>query len=93
MENYKKKMVYNPDVIAAQIGLHVQMARRAAGMTQKELAEKTGYSQTTIINTELGRRTSFNIGLLSDVAAACGVDWRAFFRFSENEEKMWRVEQ
>src|SRR5688500_14623599 len=54
------------------IGRRIAAARQAAGLTQRELAERIGWPRFSLINLELGRRGT-TIEKLDAVAAALGV--------------------
>ena len=55
-----------------EIGRRIAAARQAAGLTQRELAERMGWPRFSLINLELGRRGT-TIEKLDAVAAALGV--------------------
>lgn len=58
------------------IGKRIRARRTELGWTQRELAQRAGYDQTTVSNLEL----AYNIAepfRVKDVAAALGVDVRA----------------
>lgn len=38
------------------LGARIQMVREAIGMSQQELAKRTGYSRPSIVNMEAGRQ-------------------------------------
>jgi transcriptional regulator with XRE-family HTH domain len=54
------------------IGRRIAAARQAAGLTQRELAQRMGWPRFSLINLELGRRGT-TIEKLDAVAAALGV--------------------
>jgi len=54
------------------IGRRIAAARQAAGLTQRELAERMGWPRFSLINLELGRRST-TVEKLDAVAAALGV--------------------
>jgi transcriptional regulator with XRE-family HTH domain len=55
-----------------EIGRRIAAARQAAGLTQRELAERMGWPRFSLINLELGRRGT-TIDRLDAVAVALGV--------------------
>ncbi|MBF0140978.1 MAG: helix-turn-helix transcriptional regulator, partial [Magnetococcales bacterium] len=50
----------------------IRLARKHAGLTQKELADKTGISQTAVHKLECGRSASSRRSV--SIALTCGVD-------------------
>lgn len=54
-----------------KVGGRIRHARRAAGLTQEQLAEKTGVTQTTISAIERGVRTP-SLALFVDIVNAVG---------------------
>ena len=61
------------------VGENVKMARIAKGMTQEELAEKSGFSQRYISGLESGRRNP-TIVTIYEIAQALGVSHEALVR-------------
>jgi len=59
-------------LLANSLGERVQLARKARGMSARELAEAIGGnpSQSTIENIELGRKASIDVVQLLNIAAA-----------------------
>jgi transcriptional regulator with XRE-family HTH domain len=55
-----------------EIGRRIAAARQAAGLTQRELAERMGWPRFSLINLELGRRGT-TIEKLDAVAVTLGV--------------------
>ena len=55
-----------------EIGRRIAAERQAAGLTQRELAERMGWPRFSLINLELGRR-GVTTDKLDAVAAALGV--------------------
>jgi HTH-type transcriptional regulator / antitoxin HipB len=60
-------------VSRAQLGIAVAEARVKAGLTQLELAQRTGLEESTIINLELGQYKPES-SELSRIAEVLGVD-------------------
>ena len=60
-------------VSRAQLGIAVAEARVKAGLTQLELAQRTGLEESTIINLELGQYKP-ELSELSRIAEVLGVD-------------------
>lgn len=63
--------------MASNFGKRLQELRKAAGLTQKELAEKAGLSQNGISNWETGDRDPV-WSIVQALAAALGVDCSEF---------------
>lgn len=59
-------------VADVQIGKRLSAARSAVGLTQRDLEQYTGISQSTIHRTEAGERRASTLEL-STLADACGV--------------------
>ena len=66
-------------------GDYVLMARRRAGLTQRELAERLGCRQATIARWERGDR-QISIEDLGPVARACGLQLDAHLAV---EDRLW----
>ncbi|MGH3693532.1 MAG: helix-turn-helix domain-containing protein [Pseudonocardiaceae bacterium] len=61
-------------VATGEVGLLIRLMRKAAGWTQHELAERSGYSQATISRLERGiSRAAQDMVILADIAQALGV--------------------
>ena len=58
------------------IGENVKRARVAAGLSQKQLAEKLGVTVMTVSRLERGVVKDVTIANLRRVAEALGVDWK-----------------
>jgi transcriptional regulator with XRE-family HTH domain len=63
------------DLAARLVGHEVRSARRAAGLTQAELARRLGTSPAYVTNVEAGR-LNLTIGQLARIADALGADLR-----------------
>jgi transcriptional regulator with XRE-family HTH domain len=61
------------DLAAKLVGSEVRSARRAAGLTQAELARRLGTSPSYVTNVEAGR-LNLTIGQLARIADALGAD-------------------
>ena len=59
------------DITASLVGQEVRRARKAAGLTQAEVAERLATSPTYITNVEAGR-LNLTLGQLTRIAAALG---------------------
>ena len=57
----------------AQLGQALKRARRAAGLTQSELASRAGTTQPTLSALENGNRNA-RLNTLTDVLAALGLE-------------------
>ncbi len=64
--------------IKEQVGQQIRAARKAKGLTQKELGEKLGVADSVITNYESGKQ-NLTIDTLQKVADVLGVDVRSFF--------------
>ena len=60
------------DVTTRSVGQRIAAARRAARLTQAELAARAGWPRDTLINVEHGRRP-ITIERLSQVSTALGI--------------------
>lgn len=57
----------------------LKQARKAAGLTQSQLAEKVGISYGAIVNYENGRRTNISAEILFAIGDALNVPAQSFF--------------
>ena len=60
--------------------LRLKQLRRAAGLTQAQLAEKVGVYQGTISDHERGKATRIDLSLIERLAEALGVEPGELFR-------------
>ena len=58
----------------------IKTYRLKRGMTQEELAEKSGISRQTIITLESNKKANVTVGVLRRIATALGVPVSAFFK-------------
>lgn len=63
------------DITARVVGQEVRRARKAAGLTQAEVADRLQTSPTYVTNLEAGR-LNLTLGQLTRVASAIGADVR-----------------
>lgn len=70
-----------------EIGYRIQIAREEAGFNQKELAEKLGFSQSTLSNYEKGKRRIY-LAQLQNIADILGKSVDYFLQPIEFE-KSW----
>jgi len=56
-----------------RVGLNLQAVRRAKGLSQEELAHRSGVHQTYLSGVERGRRNP-TVGLLDKIATALDAD-------------------
>lgn len=56
------------------LGKKIEQLRKAKGMTQEELAKKSGFSGRAAINNIEKAHSGINVGKLPDLARALGVD-------------------
>ncbi|QIK85827.1 helix-turn-helix transcriptional regulator [Erysipelothrix sp. HDW6B] len=68
-----------------EFGKKLKDARKSIGLTQSQLAEKTGFSQNTISNWENGVREPESIGDLVSIASALGMDVNYFVKNVEHK--------
>ena len=59
--------------ITVKVGAEMQLARKISGLTQSELAEKSGVPQETISRIERGRSNP-TLGTLEKLVRAMGVE-------------------
>src|SRR5262249_28155277 len=71
------------------LGLRIREARRAKGLTQLQLAERSGVQRTTITRLETRRIYTIDLGVLEKLADALGVD-AALLIVRETERKAGR---
>lgn len=57
-----------------KIAMDVRVARARAGLSQKELAEKSGVCETTISFIENGKQETIRMSTLQKLAEVLGVD-------------------
>lgn len=63
------------DVIdSKKVAMNVRVARARAGLSQKELAEKSGICETTISFIENGKQEMIRMSTLQKLAEVLGVD-------------------
>lgn len=65
--------------ITEQVGQLIREARKAKGLTQKELGEKMGVGEPTITNYESGKQ-NLTINTLRKIADALGMEFGIFFK-------------
>lgn len=58
----------------------IKTYRLKQGMTQEELAEKSGISRQTIITLESNKKANVTVGVLRRIATVLGVPVSAFFK-------------
>ena len=76
---------YNEDLI--KIGLKIASFRKLKGLTQEQLAEKTGDGRSTISNIENSDKFySMSLGTLFRIADALDVPMRKLFDFRDTED-------
>jgi transcriptional regulator with XRE-family HTH domain len=74
----------------AWIGQRLARARKQAGLTVRQLAERLGWSDhSRLTNYEVGRR-SVSVAVLIEVAAALSQPAAAFFAASDEEARIIR---
>lgn len=67
------------NTIAKRLGHMIARQRRAAGLTQAELAEKVGVQPETISRLETGKRT-VSLGMMALLSQSLGLELHELFR-------------
>lgn len=80
----REEMPAAPSSIYSRIGQLIRAARREAGLTQDQVAERLGLTRTSITNIESGRQR-FQVHVLFLLAEALGVTPIAFLPASPDE--------
>ena len=65
--------------VAKQIGQQIRVARKAKGLTLKEVAQRLGVSETTVSKYEIGSQ-NLTIETLKKIADALGMEFGVFFK-------------
>jgi len=65
-------------VASRQLGDEVRTARKAAGLTQAELAKRLGTNPTYVTNVEAGRANP-TVGQIANIANALGMSYALHF--------------
>ena len=79
--------------IAEALGQKIAVQRRAAGLTQAQLAERVDVQPETICRIETGKRTA-SLDLLARIADALALEMHELFRAHEKDRSRSRaVEQ
>ena len=65
--------------IKHKVGLQIREARKAKGMTQKELGEKLGVGEPTVTNYESGKQ-NLTIETLKKIADALDIEFGIFLK-------------
>jgi len=73
------------------VGRRIAAARRTAGLSQRELAERIGWPKDTLINFEYGRRT-VDMDRLTAIASALG-HHPAIFLFEAHDTRVTVIEE
>lgn len=74
-----KEMV-DEESVNAQIATQIYDLRKSRGLTQAQLAELVGTTQSVIARMENSDYTGHSISMLTRIASCCGVKFRAEFR-------------
>ena len=69
------------------IGEKIREIRCLRGLSQKQLAEKSGYTQTAISHFELGKR-DLTLSALETIAKVLNVNVQDFFETNEKTKKL-----
>ena len=80
------RIKYEEEKVKSEIAMIVKLARKRAGLTQVELAEKVGTAQSVIARLESGNdsRTP-SLSLLSRIASYCHASLEFGFKFKKAE--------
>ena len=76
-----------------RIGGNIREARKAAGMLQKDLAEKIGVARTVIPGLENARRKSVDIDTLNSIAAATNTPVHVLLGFDVRTLALERIRE
>ena len=77
-------------ILLRQIGAKVSYYRTLVGISQQELADKIGTTQSTISKVESGNyNDNLSIVMLKDIADALGMDVSLLLEFNGFEKAMW----
>ena len=71
-ENPEYEVVYQEEAAKSELWLQLVEARRAAGLTQKQLAERLGISQAQVARIEKEDYDSYTLNTLRKYVAALG---------------------
>ncbi len=80
----------HPESMSRIVGRRIAAARRTAGLSQRELAERLGWPRDTLINYEYGRRT-VDVDRLVAIALALGHHPATFF-FEAHDTRVTLIE-
>ncbi len=82
------------NTIAQRLGHRIARQRRAAGLTQAELAEKVGVQPETISRLETGKR-AVSLGMIAIISESLGLELHELFRLqltdSPKDQSMGRL--
>lgn len=59
--------------------MYLKSARKKCGLTQREVADKTGLARASYSNIEKGKRKP-SVSAAKRIAAVLGFDWTEFFQ-------------
>jgi transcriptional regulator with XRE-family HTH domain len=83
-------MSQDTKILLRQIGAKVAYYRTLVGISQQELADKIGTTQSTISKVESGNyNDNLSIVMLKDIADALGMDVALLLEFNGFEKAMW----
>lgn len=78
------RIKYEEEKVKSEIAMAVKSARTRAGLTQVELAEKVGTSQSVIARLESGNDTRTpSLSLLARIASSCHASFEFSFKFNK----------
>lgn len=71
----ENRRIYEEEAAKKELWLHLVEARQAAGLTQKELAERIGVSQAQVARMEKSGYSSYTLSSLRRYLAALGENY------------------
>lgn len=87
-------MSQDTKILLRQIGAKVAYYRTLVGISQQELADKIGTTQSTISKVESGNyNDNLSIVMLKDIADALGMDVSLLLEFNGFEKAMWEKKE
>lgn len=87
-------MSQDTKILLRQIGAKVAYYRTLVGISQQELADKIGTTQSTISKVESGNyNDNLSIVMLKDIADALGMDVALLLEFNGFEKAMWEKKE
>jgi DNA-binding XRE family transcriptional regulator len=86
------RILYEEEKAKTKIALAMKAVRKDAGLTQSELAEKVGTTQSVIARLESGKDERVpSLPFLARIASACNVALEFGFRFKNSRTRELRI--